>query len=81
MSKQTEATQYIKNLLASRQVRIEPGIVLIGEEGWQVFDYQSKCIGIDPNAGMWIGSGQGWKSLGPCTVSTALQAVDFLLQD
>jgi hypothetical protein len=81
VNKQAEATRYIKNLLASREVRIDAGIVLIGEEGWQVFDYQGKSIGIDPNAGMWIGTGQGWKSLGLCTVSIALQAVNFLTQD
>jgi hypothetical protein len=81
MNKQLEATRYIKNLLSSRSFNIDPGIVLIGEEGWQVFDYQSRCIGIDPNAGLWIGSGQGWKSLGFCTVSNSLHAVDFLTDD
>ncbi len=82
MSRQTEATRYIKNLLASRSVNIEPGIVIIGECDWQVFDYQRKCLAIDPNAGVWIGmSGGKWNPLGACTVSNALQAVDFLTKD
>lgn len=79
MSKQLEATRYIKNLLASRDLDVEPGIVLIGECDWQVFDYQQRCIAVDPNAGVWVGlSGGDWKSLGACTVSNALQAIDFL---
>lgn len=80
--KQAEATRYIKNLLTSREISLEPGIVLIGEDPWQLFDYQDKCIGIDTSAGLWIGhSGQDWKSLGTCTVSNALQAVDFLTKE
>ena len=79
MTKQTEATNYINNLLKSRRFNIEPGIVLMGDTGWQVFDYQSKCIAVDPNGGVWIGmSGGKWNPLGSCTVSNALQAVDFL---
>ena len=82
MSKQTEANRYITNLLASRGVNIESGISLIGECDWQVFDYKRKCLAIDPNAGLWVGmSGGKWKTLGSCTVSNALQAVEFLIQD
>lgn len=82
MSKQEEATRYIKNLLASRSVHIEPGISLIGECDWQVFDYKRKCLAIDPNAGIWVGiSGGKWKTLGTCTVSNALQAVEFLIKE
>ena len=82
MRKQIEATNYIKSLLASRNLKIESGIVMIAEEGWQVFDYNSKCIGIDPNSGVWIGpSGGDWESLGVCTVSSTLQAVEFLTKE
>jgi hypothetical protein len=78
--KQTQATNYIKNLLTSRNINIEPGIVLLGsDEAWQVFEYQKKCIGIDPSANVWIGpSGGEWTPLGECTVSGALQAIEFL---
>ena len=79
MTKQIEATRYIKSLLASRGVNIESGISLIGECDWQVFDYKRKCLAIDPNAGVWVGmSGGKWNPLGTCTVSNALQAVEFL---
>ena len=82
MSKQEEATRYIKNLLASRGVHIESGISLIGECDWQVFDYQRKCIAVDPTGGVWIGmSGGKWNPLGTCTVSNALQAVEFLTKE
>jgi hypothetical protein len=79
-SKQTQATTYIRNLLAGRNLQIEPGIVLLGgDEAWQVFEYRKKCIGIDPSANVWVGpSGGEWRHLGTCTVSGALQAVEFL---
>jgi len=39
-SKQAEATTYIKSLLASRNIQLEPGILTIGEaEECQVFEY------------------------------------------
>ncbi len=82
MSKQIEAARYITNLLARRNIHIESGILLIGECDWQVFDYKRKCLAIDPNAGLWIGmSGGKWNPLGTCTVSTALQAVEFFTRD
>jgi hypothetical protein len=82
MTKQVQATRYIKNLLTSRGVNIESGISLIGECDWQVFDYNGKCLAIDPNAGIWVGMAGGkWKMLGTCTVSNALQAVEFLIKE
>ena len=82
MTKQIEATRYITNLLASRGVHIESGISLIGECDWRVFDYNRKCLAIDPNAGIWLGRAGGkWNTLGTCTVSNALQAVEFLVSD
>ncbi len=82
MTKQIEATHYITNLLARRSVHIESGISLIGECDWRVFDYNRKCLAIDPNAGIWIRRPGGkWNPLGTCTVSNALQAVDFLTKE
>ena len=38
--KQVEATTYIKKLLASRNIQIEPGIIVLGEaEECQMFEY------------------------------------------
>jgi hypothetical protein len=43
--KQQQATRYIKNLLASRKVELEPGIVVIGEaEECQMFEYKNRCL-------------------------------------
>lgn len=82
MTSQIQATRYIKNLLASRGVTIESTISLIGECDWQVFDYNRKCLAIDPNAGVWVGMAGGkWNNLGACTVSNALQAVEFLITE
>lgn len=81
--KQAEATSYIKNLLAGQGPEIQPGIILIGEdEPWQVFEHNGRCVGIDPNSGVWIGpSGGQWRCLASsCTVSAAFEAIEFLTQ-
>ena len=82
--KQAEATRYIKNLLSSRNIQIEPGIFILGEaEECQVFEYNGKCLAIDTKSGIWIGpSGGDWRCIDQtCTVGSALQAIDFLLKD
>ena len=81
--KQVEATTYIKKLLTSRNIQIEPGILIIGEaEECQVFEYNRKCLAIDTKSGIWIGtSGGEWRQIAStCTVSSALQAIEFLLK-
>jgi hypothetical protein len=80
--KQIEATRYIRNLLKSRGVELEPGIITIGEaEECQVFEYRDKCLAIDTRSGLWVGpSGGEWKQLSSsCTIGDALQAIDFLI--
>jgi hypothetical protein len=82
--KQAEATRYIKNLLSSRNIQIEPGIFILGEaEECQVFEYNRKCLAIDTKSGIWIGrSGGEWRQISSsCAVSTALQAIEFLIGD
>jgi hypothetical protein len=77
--RQTQATKYITDLLASRNLKIEPGIVPIGDQPWQVFEYEKKCIAIDTNADLWIGRvGEEWNPLGSCTVSSAIKAIEYL---
>jgi hypothetical protein len=76
---QSEATKHIKDLLASRGLKLEPGIILVAEEGWKVFEYGERCIGIDPSSGVWV-SGESWRFIAsPCTVSAALEAIEFLI--
>lgn len=82
--KQAEATKYIRNLLASRKVELEPGIIVLGEaEECQVFERKKRCLAIDTKSGLWIGrKGGEWRCIAnACTVSSALEAVDFLLKE
>ena len=82
--KQAEATKYIKNLLASRNIQIEPGIIVLGEaEECQVFEYRNKCLAVDTKSGLWVGpSGGEWRQISSsCTVSAALQAIEFITGD
>ena len=79
--KQAEATKYIKNLLASRNILIEPGIIVFGEaEECQVFEYRNRCLAVDTKSGLWVGpSGEEWRQISAtCTVSAALQAIEFI---
>jgi len=82
--KQAEATRYIKNLLASRNIKLEAGIIVLGEaEECQMFEYNNRCLAIDTKSGLWVGpSGREWRQITiTCTVSSALQAIEFLLKD
>lgn len=80
---QSEAKNYVQSMLAGRGIRADFGIVEIGEEPWQVFEYHERCIAIDPRSGVWVGPRGGeWKCIGPsCTVSTALEAIEALIKD
>ena len=82
--KQAEATRYIKNLLNSRNIGIEPGILTLGEaEECQLFEYNNRCIAVDTKSGLWVGHlGGDWRHISSsCTVSAALTAIEFLLKD
>ena len=82
--KQAEATKYLKTLLASRHIELEPGIIVLGEaEECQVFEFNKKCLAIDTKSGIWIGpSGGEWRCIDrTCTVGSALQAIEFILKD
>lgn len=81
--KQAEAIGCIQNFLASRNLKIEPGIVLIGEdEPWQVFEYQGRCIGIAPSSSLWVGPSSGnWRCIADgCSVGSALEAIEYMIQ-
>ena len=82
--KQTEASNYIRNLLASRQLVITPRTMMLeGSKEWIVFEYKDKEIGIDSASGVWIRmKDDDWRCLAtPCNVSGALPAVEFLTSD
>ena len=83
MSKQTEASNYIKNLLASRQLIIIPRTMSFENKEWIVFEHKERELKIDPASGLWTrAKDDEWKCLAtPCNVSGALQAVEFLIKD
>ena len=85
MSKvQTEASNYIRNLLASRQLILTPRTMTFEDnKQWMIFEYKDREIGIDPLSGVWIRTkDDNWRCLAtPCNVSGALQAVEFLIKE
>lgn len=83
MSLQAQATTYIQNLLASRNLFIAPRTMTFNEKEWTVFEHGDREIGIDPVSGVWIREKDDeWKCLAtPCNVSGALQAVEFLTKE
>jgi hypothetical protein len=81
MSNQSEGKAHIQHVLRNQGVETDVGIVVIAGVPWEVFEYEMRCIAIDPDSGVWIGpSGGQWACIDKrCTVSSALQAVEFLL--
>ena len=78
---QTEAVSHIKNLLRERGLDLPShNLDRPGHQRWMIFEHQGKQIGIDSASGVWIKEGEGdWRCLAtPCTVSGAIQAIDFL---
>lgn len=81
--KQTEASNYIRNLLASRKLLIIPRTMTFENKAWIVFEHKDRELKIDPASGLWIRvKDSEWKCIAtPCNVSGALQAVEFLTSD
>lgn len=78
--KQSEACSYLEKLLVERGYSI-PSCKTANQ--WVVFEYKGKQIGVDPKAGVWIRELEGeWYCLAvPCSVSGAIQAVEFLTNE
>ena len=77
--KQSEAVNYIQRLLIERGINASSR----KQDHWDIFEYQSKQIGVDQKAGVWIRELEGdWRCVAtPCTVSGAAQAVEFLITE
>jgi len=78
--KQPEAVSHIKHLLRERGLDI-PSRSLTGKQ-WVIFEHQGKQLGIDSGAGIWVRSSneEDWRCVAmPCTVSQAIQAIEFLI--
>jgi hypothetical protein len=80
MNKQTEAGNYVRNLLVSHQLLITPRKMTFENKEWIIFKHKDRELKIDPASGLWIRTkDEEWKCLAtPCNVSGALQAVEFL---
>jgi hypothetical protein len=81
MRKQSEASNHIKELLSKRGLDIRSGkLTLPDDQQWIVYERGKKQVGIDTASGVWVRiKDNDWRCIGmPCTVSCAIQAVDFL---
>lgn len=77
--KQQQAAGYIQKLLQARRIEFESGILDVYEQPCIVIEKDKKCIAIDPTSGVWTGKEGKWSRIEPtCTVSGALQAIEFL---
>jgi hypothetical protein len=77
--KQTEAVNHIKRLLRERGFHIPSRSV--GNQRWIIFERQGRQLGVDSATGVWIRESEeyDWRCLAiPCSVSGAIQAVEFL---
>ncbi len=83
--KQTEASNYIRNLLSSRKVHISPRTMMFEDQKqWIVYTNQGRELGIDTASGVWVRASinESWRCLAtPCNVSGALQAMEFLTKE
>jgi len=82
--KQTEAANLIHQLLTQRGLDI-PSRNLNLEESrlWVVWENRGRQVGIDSGSAIWVREGDlhNWRCIAmPCSVSGALQAVEFLTQ-
>ena len=84
-SKQTQAARHISDLLSERRIDIlSQRLTLPNNEHWIILEYKQRQIGIDSASGVWVRESENseWRCVSmPCTVSGALQAVEFLTQD
>ena len=77
--KQAEAVNHIRGLLRERgfDIRSRP----LGGQGRIIFEYEGRQIGMDSASGVWIRQTDkgDWRCVAtPCSVSGAIQAVEFL---
>jgi hypothetical protein len=74
---QKEAVNYVERVLIERGFHV-PSRRLAD---WIIFDYEGKQLGIDSTSGVWARASEtaDWRCFAkPCTVSGAIQAVEFL---
>jgi hypothetical protein len=83
--KQAEAAGKIRELLLQRSFDVPSRKMrLPDEQQWIVFQHGERQIGIDTATGVWVREtiSASWKCIAlPCTISGAVQAVEFLTRD
>lgn len=80
--KQKEAAKYLQSLLKARRIEFESGILDVLEQPCIVIEKGSKAIAVDPGSGIWTGEQGKWRCIeSSCTVSGALQAIEFLIAE
>jgi len=83
VNKQAEATNHIQELLNKAGYCISPRkITLEDNQHWTIFEHNKRQIGIDSASGVWVRESERheWRCIAmPCTVSGAIQAVEFLI--
>jgi hypothetical protein len=81
--KQIEATSHIQELLTNRGLdTFLRKMTLEDDQHWIIFELNQRQIGIDSASGVWVRESisDDWRCFAmPCTVSGALQAVEFLI--
>jgi hypothetical protein len=82
-NKQAEAANHIQEFLNRGGYSISPHkITLDNNQQWVIFDLNHREVGIDSASGVWIRRSvkDEWVCIArPCTVSGAIQAVEFLV--
>lgn len=81
---QQEAASYIKSALSGRSHDIPFKNLKVGEETWLVFERGPYRVGIDSGSGVWLKESEEgeWRCIEkPCTVSGALEAIEFLIKN
>jgi len=70
-------------MLKQRGIRVEPGFLQVVEQPCMVLEINDRSIAVDPSSGIWVGRMDcQWECVDrTCTVSGALQAIEFLIED
>jgi hypothetical protein len=80
---QKQAISHIQSMLKQRGITVEPGFLNVVEQPCIVLERNERSIAVDPRSGIWIGKPDyKWQCLDQtCTVSGALQAIEFLVEN
>ena len=77
---QAEAVNHIKNRLRERGLDTSSRT---DNQQWVIFEHEGRQLGVDSASGVWVREREGdWRCVAmPCTVSGAIQAIDFLVTE